>query len=63
MIDVVEQLWDFVDLTLGMRRLQRIYFRAAPGSPEKRRALDAALVAEKLVDEAIAKLKKPSLNL
>jgi hypothetical protein len=63
MIDAVEQLWGFVDLTIDMLRLQRIYFRTPFGSPEKKRALDDAKAAEKLVYEAIAKLKKPSLNL
>ena len=67
MIDAVEQeraeLWDFVTLTHNMRRLQRIYFRAAPSTPEKRRALDDALVAEKAVDAAIANLKRPGLKL
>lgn len=56
-------LWDFVGLTLGMRRLQRIYFSAKPGSPEKHRALDDAKVAERLVDAAIANLKRPELQL
>ena len=67
MIDATRQYIDalesVVTLTVNMRRLQRIYFRAAPASPEKRRALDDALIAEKLVDEAITKLKSPGLSL
>jgi hypothetical protein len=61
--DYQRQLLEAVRLAIGMRRLQRIYFRAEKGSKERKAALADALVAERLFDAAIAKLKTPSLAL
>jgi hypothetical protein len=57
------QLLDVVRLAIGMRRLQRVYFRSIQGTDERKRALADALVAEKMFDAAVAKLKAPSLDL
>ena len=59
----VDRLETVISLGVDMRRLQRIYFRTVYGSKEKRAALDNARYAERLFDEALAKLKTPGLNL
>jgi len=65
MIDATRQYIDglesVVTLAIGMRRLQRIYFRSLSGIPERKRALADALVAERMFDEVVSKLKTPSL--
>jgi hypothetical protein len=61
--DFQRQLLEAVRLAVGMRRLQRIYFRAEKGSKERKAALADALVAERLFDKAVAQLKAPSLAL
>jgi hypothetical protein len=67
MIDATRQYIDalesVVTLAIGMRRLQRVYFRAIAGTKEKRAALNDAQVAERMFDAAVAKLKTPGLNL
>jgi hypothetical protein len=63
MIDAHEQLLEVIRLAVDMRRLQRIYFRSLPGTPERTRALQDALVAERMFDSAVANLKSPSLEL
>jgi hypothetical protein len=63
MIDAHEQLLELIRLAARMRRLQRIYFRSVAGTPERKQALQDALVAEQMFDSAVAKLKSPSLEL
>lgn len=67
MIDASRQyqqdLLDVVRLAIGMRRLQRVYFRTEHGTKERKSALADALVAERMFDAAVAKLKAPALDL
>jgi hypothetical protein len=56
-------LLEVVRLAIGMRRLQRVYFRSMQGTKERKTALADALVAEKMFDAAVAKLKAPGLDL
>jgi predicted kinase len=59
----IERLETVVTLGVNMRRLQRIFFRTPGNTPEKRRALDDARVAEQVFDKATAELKAPGLTL
>jgi hypothetical protein len=59
----IERLEEVVTLATNMHRLQQIFFRAPPNSPEKKRALDDAKVAEHAFTKARAQLKAPGLDL
>ena len=59
----IERLEQLVTLGINMRRLQRLFFRTPGNTPEKRRALDDARVAEQIFDKAVAELKTPGLQL
>jgi hypothetical protein len=61
--DYMRQLLEVVHLAIGMRRLQRLYFRSLHGTKQRKEALQHAMIAEKLFDEAVAKLKAPALDL
>jgi predicted kinase len=59
----IERLEQVVTLRINMRRLQRIFFRTPGNTPEKRRTLDDARVAEQIFDKATAELNAPGLTL
>ena len=59
----IEALEDVVKLGIGMRRLQRKFFTSQAGTPERRAFGADARVAERTFDQAVAKLKAPSLSL
>lgn len=62
-MSTVNEALAVVRLGIDMRREQRKYFRAVPGTREKAVALEMSLAAERAFDQAAAKLVAPGFDL
>jgi hypothetical protein len=58
--EVIRSQLAVIRLGIDMRRKQRLYFRATPGTKEKSALLEQSMVAERTFDAAAAQAEVPS---